>query len=52
MIVKSDIRYIGEGNARNVLDVYLPETEKYGTIIYFHGGGLVSGNREEGRNLV
>lgn len=30
---------------RCLLDIYYPSTEKFSTIIWFHGGGLTSGNK-------
>ena len=34
-----------------VLDVYLPETDGFTTIVYFHGGGLVEGDKADKNNL-
>ncbi len=53
-ILKSDIRYYSEVinktdayiNERCILDIYYPKNAKgFATIIYFHGGGLTSGNK-------
>lgn len=30
------------------LDVYIPEKEQFPVFVYFHGGGLVNGNKKEG----
>ena len=29
------------------LDVYLPESDKFSTLVYFHGGGLINGDKNE-----
>ena len=31
----------------NILDIYLPKKKGYDTIVYFHGGGLTSGDKAE-----
>ena len=31
----------------NKLDIYLPKTDVFDTVIYFHGGGLVSGDKTD-----
>ena len=42
-----DISY-GEGNIpRQALDLYLPDGEGFPTLIYFHGGGLEGGSKDE-----
>jgi dipeptidyl aminopeptidase/acylaminoacyl peptidase len=41
-----DIPYSKKGE-KCKLDFYLPEGEQYPVIVYFHGGGLVSGHRAE-----
>ena len=42
-----DIFYTPEKHPSQSLDVYLPEDcENFPTVIYFHGGGLVNGNKE------
>ncbi|MBR3941972.1 MAG: alpha/beta hydrolase [Clostridia bacterium] len=45
MITKSDIRY-AEHDAC-FLDIHMPETEDYDVFLYFHGGGLVNGSKED-----
>lgn len=35
----------------NLLDIYLPEENPKGTIVYFHGGGLADGKKDE-KNYV
>lgn len=35
-----------ENCPRCVLDVYAPETKGFATVVWFHGGGLTSGNKE------
>ena len=39
-----EIRY----NHRNRLDAYIPETERFPCIVWFHGGGLEGGDKAEG----
>lgn len=38
-------------NTENLLDIYLPDGKSTGTIVYFHGGGLVNGKKDE-KNYV
>lgn len=33
------------------LDVYLPDAEEFAVVLYFHGGGLVSGDKTNGKNF-
>ena len=40
-----DIYYTAEKNPMQMLDIYLPDAESFPVFIYFHGGGLESGNR-------
>ena len=35
-----------------VLDIYLPESRKFSTFIYFHGGGLESGDKKDAEILA
>ena len=45
MRIISDISY---GNLpENKLDLYIPDCENYPTFVYFHGGGLVNGSKED-----
>lgn len=46
----SDIRY-GEFEM-NVLDLYLPESERFSVFIYFHGGGIVSGDKTDAEPIA
>lgn len=32
---------------RNLLDIYLPDSESASVMVYFHGGGIESGSKEE-----
>ena len=45
MRIVKDIQY-GECK-ENQLDIYLPETDGYDAIVYFHGGGIVSGDKAD-----
>ena len=42
-----DIPYSDDGNEQKVLDLYLPEEDSFPTLIYFHGGGFSSGDKNE-----
>lgn len=41
----NDIRYSDIGHERQVLDIYLPKANRFPVFIYFHGGGLNSGDK-------
>lgn len=41
-----DVYYTEEKNPMQQLRIYLPEKESFPVFVYFHGGGLVAGNRE------
>ena len=45
MKVINDITYFKE----NKLDIYLPDKNCFSTVIYFHGGGIVGGDKQEYR---
>lgn len=46
MKVIKDIFYTPDNRPSQSLDVYLPEgIESFPTFVYFHGGGIVSGNK-------
>ncbi len=40
-----NIAYANE-HERQVLDLYLPDKESFKTFVYFHGGGIESGNKD------
>ena len=40
-----DIYYTEEKNPMQMLDMYLPDTDNFPVIVYFHAGGLIHGNR-------
>lgn len=42
-----DIAYMDTMSARALLDLYLPEQRVFDLLIYFHGGGLESGDKSE-----
>ena len=46
MIVYEDIPYIKDGNPCHLLDLYLPDGECSVLFLFFHGGGLVEGDRK------
>lgn len=41
-----DIPYVENASNMQLLDLYLPDCENFDTVIWFHGGGLTSGNRK------
>lgn len=46
--IKRDVDYVGNGNPRQMLDLYLPKKESAGPrpwLVFIHGGGWVGGNR-------
>ena len=43
-----NIPYTVMGHPRHVLDVHLPEEKSFPVFVYFHGGGLVGGSKEQG----
>ena len=45
MMMESNIRYAEKDVC--LLDIYTPETEDYDVFLYFHGGGLVNGSKED-----
>lgn len=45
MRVIKDIKYSPIGHPRQVLDLYLPDGDEFSVFIYFHGGGMVKGNK-------
>ncbi len=56
---KTDTRnvdYVGKGHQRQTLDLYYPEKstrdQKLPLVVYIHGGGWMSGNKQEGRGFA
>lgn len=45
MMVESNVRYAERDVC--LLDIYTPETDDYDVFLYFHGGGLVNGSKED-----
>ena len=41
-----NLDYYGDKDERHLLDLYLPDTECRALFLFFHGGGLIEGNRE------
>lgn len=41
----TDIPYSDIGHKNQVLDIFIPETDSFKVFIYFHGGGLTSGDQ-------
>lgn len=46
------INYGADGDKRKTLDIYLPDNKSLGVIVYFHGGGIVSGDSTEADTLA
>ncbi len=47
MRVFKDISYCDIGHPKQVLDLYLPDQEEFSVFIYFHGGGIETGSKEQ-----
>lgn len=53
MITKTDVCYSADMHAEKRLDLYLPDTDTFPLFIYFHGGGIVEGDKgRDGRCLA
>lgn len=46
----SDIRY--GSYERNLLDLYLPDSENFSVFIYFHGGGIEAGDKSDAERFA
>ncbi len=46
MEIIRDIPYTENAAKEQVLDLYLPENKEFSAFIYFHGGGLVGGDKD------
>ncbi|MBO5071132.1 MAG: alpha/beta hydrolase [Roseburia sp.] len=42
-----DIPYVDHASDMQLLDMYLPDTENFDTVIWYHGGGLEAGSRKD-----
>lgn len=42
----SDIPYVENGSNMQLLDIFLPDSDGFDTLIWFHGGGLHAGSRK------
>lgn len=42
-----DIPYLPDSTDMQLLDLYLPDTDGFDTIIWFHGGGIEAGSRKD-----
>lgn len=47
MQIIRDIAYAKTDNPQQMLDLYLPDAENFSTFVYFHGGGIESGSKNE-----
>ena len=50
MRVFKDVEYKKQTSCK--MDMYLPEIDGFQTIVWFHGGGLTSGDKEGGERLA
>lgn len=42
-----DISYLNDDLERHKLDIYLPDKSNFPTLIFFHGGGLIKGDKSD-----
>ena len=42
----TDLSYTEQRNELQQLDAYLPDTDGFDTVVFFHGGGLIRGSRK------
>lgn len=47
MKILENICYGAEKPESQVLDLYLPDNDKFPVVIYFHGGGIIEGDKKE-----
>jgi len=47
MKIIKDIFYTSYNHPRQSLDVHLPDAEAFPVLVYFHGGGIVNGSKEQ-----
>ena len=52
MKIVKDINYFSDDNPAHTLDFYLPENKEFKVFIYFHGGGLESGNKDSAERFA
>ena len=45
-----DVPYVLPENDAQKLDIYLPDTDGFDTVVWFHGGGIVAGDRKADDN--
>ena len=50
MRIIKDVIYKSEDSCK--LDIYLPSQDGFGTIVWFHGGGLENGDKQSGEKLA
>ena len=44
---EKDIFYTEDCHASRVLDIYLPDSDAFSVLVYFHGGGLQGGDKRD-----
>lgn len=47
-----DIPYIENATEMQLLDIYLPECDRFPVYVHFHGGGLVNGSRKGFKHIA
>jgi acetyl esterase/lipase len=43
-----DLHYTNDNDNSRVLDIFLPDNDNFTTVLWFHGGGIVSGSKQGG----
>ncbi|HRH42660.1 MAG TPA: alpha/beta hydrolase [Pyrinomonadaceae bacterium] len=46
-VTELDISYVTDGNTKQKLDLFLPDTKNFATVLLIHGGSLVEGDRKD-----
>ncbi|MBI4305038.1 MAG: alpha/beta hydrolase [Chloroflexi bacterium] len=52
VLVYRDMPYVANGHPRQKLDVYVPEGQDLGLIVYFHGGGWRGGSKADDASQI
>lgn len=52
MRLLKNIQYAGDCPDKQCMDIYLPDATEFKTILYFHGGGLESGDKNDCANFL
>ena len=52
MKLLENIVYKNVGSTSLALDIYLPDSQEFSVFVYFHGGGLEAGDKDDARELA